>query len=65
MTIPDPSGSCFNVGIIDDNTVESNEVFLLSLQIPANSTAVPGTRFITSVTIVDDDGWSYFVYTTK
>lgn len=63
MTIPasnHPTGSCFNVGIINDNSVESDEVFLLSLQVPADAAALAGAIFITSITIVDDDGWSNF-----
>lgn len=68
VTIPasnQPTGSCFNVGIINDDSVESDEVFLLSLQVPADVDAVAGTTFITSVTILDDDGWLHFAYTTK
>lgn len=68
MTIPasnQPTGSCFNVDIINDDSVESDEVFLLSLQVPADVDAVAGTTFITSVTILDDDGWLHFAYTTK
>lgn len=65
MTIPasnHPTGSCFNVNIINDDSVESDEVFLLSLQVPADAAVLPGTTFITSVTIVDDDGWLHFAY---
>ena len=68
MTIPasnQPTGSCFNVDIINDDSVESDEVFLLSLQVPADADTVAGTTFITSVTILDDDGWLHFAYTTK
>lgn len=61
VIIPDsnlPSEFCFDIGITNDDNVEPNEVFLVSLQVPADTDAEAGTVSTTSVTIVDDDGWS-------
>ena len=58
VTIPastGPSETCFNVGIVDDSNVESDEEFLVSFLIPPGSNAQPGAVSSTCITITDND----------
>ena len=58
VTVPASSGpgqTCFNVGIIDDGSVESDEEFFVRFQIESGSSAQIGTVDSTCVRIVDDD----------
>ena len=59
VTIPastGPSEVCFSINITNDSISEGNEDFLVSFQLPPDSSAVPGPINSTTVTIVDDDG---------
>ena len=50
-----PSETCFEVSIIDDGDVESNEEFGITFRIPPGANAQPGITSSTSVTIIDND----------
>ena len=52
---PGAGETCFDIGIIDDNLVESNEEFLVNFQISAGSDAQIGTVGSTCIQIIDDD----------
>ena len=58
IQIPASSGStenCFEVPILDDGIVESNEEFLVNFRVVSGSNAVPGSVSSTCITIIDND----------
>ena len=59
VVFPPSSGAsemCFEIAIRNDDVVESNEEFLVNLQIPGGTNADIGTIDSTCVQIIDDDG---------
>ena len=52
---PQPGQTCFDVNIIDDTAVESDEEFLVNFQISAGSDALIGPVGSTCIQIIDDD----------
>lgn len=57
-----PSRFCFDVNIIDDTIVESNEEFTLSFLIPQGNDAEAGIITTSTVTILDNDGASLYLF---
>ena len=47
--------TCFEIEIVDDGDVESDEDFLVNFQLPVGSSAIPGSVNSTCVTITDSD----------
>ena len=50
-----PSRTCADIAITNDNTVENDEDFLVSFEIPPDTNANEGVITSTRVLIIDDD----------
>ncbi len=56
FTATDTTDKCINITTIQDNVLEANEMFTVSLSVVSPTTGVTIQRSQTTVVIVDDDG---------